>query len=251
MARSQYSRYLYNPYEMPKLWFFIPNTKSTDSNEDPVGSEDGYWIQDFDLYGQPIQDPLISFLLVLPIQLVLTAWAIFIQVRTCKMIKYEKCVNNMMMRSQARMHILFWPFWTISIQLINNVYPMSAITSPLLCQIIRFFFYFGVFSFFMYSYYAAFLRYLICNYTDKTEIFGKERLILYIHNLFYIHVILCTFNTIVYNLDLFNLDLIPLMNSCSGHYTDQFLMESSSLSNMIERQFSASGNDEGNTINVN
>ena len=74
---------------------------------------------------------------------------------------------------------------------------------------------------------------------------------LYIHNFFYSHVILWTLNTIVYNLDVFNLDHIPLMNSCSGHYTDQFLTESSSLSNMIKRQFSALGNEEGNTINVN
>ena len=251
MVHSQYSSYLYNPYEKPQLWFFIQNDKSRDSTDDPVGINDGYWIEDLDLYGQPSQDPLISFLFVFPIQLLLTFWAIFIQVRTCKMVKYEKSVNNMMMSSQAKMHILFWPFWTLSIQLINIVYPLSAITSPLLCHIIRFFFYFGVFSFFMYSYYAAFLRYLICNYTDKTEIFGKERLILYIHNFFYSHVILWTLNTIVYNLDVFNLDHIPLMNSCSGHYTDQFLTESSSLSNMIKRQFSALGNDEGNTINAN
>ena len=94
MVRSQYLRHLYNPYEKPQLWFFIQNDKSRDSNDDPVGVNDGCWIEDLDLYGQPSQDPLISFLFVLPIQLVLTVWAIFIQVRTCKLLKYEKMFIN-------------------------------------------------------------------------------------------------------------------------------------------------------------
>ena len=247
MVRSQYLRHLYNPYEKPQLWFFIQNNKSRDSNEDLVGFNDGYWIEDFNLYGQPNRNPLISFLLVLPIQLVLTVLAIFIQARTCKMLKCEKGVNDMMMNSQAKIHILFWPFWTISIQLINIVYPLSALTSPLLCHFIRFFFYFGLISFSIYSFYAALLRYLICNQTDKIETFGKEKLIRYIHKLFYIHVTVWTLSTILTS---FNLDHAPLINSCSGHYTDQFLMESSSISNMMKRHFSALENNDGKTTNL-
>ena len=232
MPYSPHPYPFYNPYKTPNLSFLI-STASSSSNDDNRPHENAYSFSNVDLYGQPMQNPIISLALVLPIQLVFVASAIFIHTRTLQMLKQEKSVNNTMMITQAKIHILFWPLWVVSITANENIYPLSAFTTPMFCSVLRFCIYFCEFSFILYSFYASLLRYLCCLHTEKVNNFGRTRLITVVYWIFYLHTLLWTLYTIFTS---FTLDHHSFINNCYGYYHTIFLMESTPLK-MIARQF--------------
>ena len=251
MPNSTHPYPFYNPYSKPYLAFLIQsNNISTkfgspnDNDDHNLPHENMYMFSDVDLYTQPVQNPIIAFALVLPIQLVFAASAIFIQIRTLQMLKQEKSVNNRMMVTQAKIHILFWPLWVVTLTLTENVYPLSGFTTPIFCTVLRFCLYFCLFSFILYSFYAALLRYLYCLHTKKVNKFGKSKLIKIIYWMFYLHTLAWTLYT---NFTSFSLDHIPLINNCYGNYHDIFLMESSRL-NMVRRHFCALETGQGKNM---
>ena len=201
-----------------------------------------------DLYGQPLLNPIISLAVELPIQLVFAASAIFIQRRTLQMLKQEKSVNNTMMATQAKIHIIFWPLWVLAITFTENVQVsyISPLTTLISCSVLRFGLYFCMFSFMLYSFYAALLRYLCCVHTEKINKFGKDKLITVIYWIFYLHTLVWTLYTVFTS---FNLDHLPLINACYGYYHNIFLMESTPL-NMARRHFCALGTGQGKNMGL-
>ena len=237
----------YNPYNKPYLAFLIQSNNistetSSTNNDGDFSHENAYLFSDLDLYRQPVtQSPIVAFALVLPIQLVLAISAIFIQIRTLQMLKQEKGVNNTMMVTQAKIHIIFWPWYVVAITLSENIYDLSAFATPIFCFVLRFLLYFCLFSFILYSFYAALLRYLCCVHTQKVTKFGKDRLITIIYWAFYLHTFMWTLCTIFTS---FSLDHLPLINNCYGHHHKIFLMEKTPL-NMIGRHFCALESGQG------
>ena len=101
--------------------------------------------------------------------------------------------------------------------------------------------FFSLFSFILYSFYASLLRYLFCIHTTRVTQFGKEKLIHILYWMFYIHTFLWTIFT---HATSFNMDHLPLINSCFGIHQDVFLMESSTMS-MLKRHFCILTTDGG------
>ena len=71
------------------------------------------------------------------------------------MLEQEKSVNNQLMVTQARIHMIFWPSIVIINTLADNIYPLMTLTTPTFCTFLSFFFYFCVFSMILYTFYAA------------------------------------------------------------------------------------------------
>ena len=241
MFYSSRPYHFYNPYDKPYLAFLIQNnsgsTNSVPPNQvDDVPPEEYMQIfSNMDLYAQPPNNPIITFALVLPIQLIFVASAIFIQSRTLQMLNQEKSINNKMMVTQAKIHILFWPLWVAAVTFTDTIYPIADLTSPILCFVLQFYIHFCGFSIILYSFYAALLRYLYCLHTTYVNMFGKSKLINIIYWIFYIHTLMWTLYTIFTD---FNLDHIPVINKCYGHFDEVFLMESTPL-DMVRRHFCA------------
>ena len=254
MTFSSISDYLHNPYQDSYLAFLShPGNTSNDSYHREANSSDtSIWsmnlISIIEIHTHTIH-PAISLALILPIQFLLTASAIFIQLRTLDMLKKENSVNNPLMVTQARIHIIFWPSIVIVNTLTDNIYPLSAVLTSSFCTVLSFYFYFCTFSMILYSFYAAFLRYLCCCYSENVNNFGKGKLISLVYWTFYLHTFGWAFYTIVtrYNLD--NLDHIPLLNSCYGYQDRIFLMESSPL-NMARRHLCLLESANGKTVNI-
>ena len=250
MSYSIHPYPFYNPYNKPSLAFLIQSnnisTKSGSPNDvdNHLLHENMYMFSEINFFRQPLQNPIIAFALVLPLQLVFAVSAIFIQIRTLQMLKQEKSVNNSMMVTQAKIHIIFWPLWVVILTLTENLYPLSAFTTPIFCTVLRFCIYFGSFSFVLYSFYAALLRYLCCSHTEKVNKFGKDKLIKVIYWMFYLHTLLWTLYT---NFTSFSLDHIPFINHCYGNYHDIFLMETNPL-DMVRRHFCALETGKGKNI---
>ena len=186
-------------------------------------------------------NPILSLGVILPIQILLTSSSIFIQMRTLQMLKQEKSVNNQLMVTQARIHIIFWPSIVIINTLSDNIYPLMTLTTPTFCTFLSFFFYFCVFSMILYTFYAALLRYLCTVRTERVNRFGKDRLTRLIYWIFYLHTSAWSLYTILTS---FNSDHIPLIYSCYGYADRVFMMENTPLK-MMQRHFCGHGTDEG------
>ena len=244
------NKYLHNPYQGSDLVFLSQhwnistdaNHQDNDSSEVIMGSIN--LISMIEISPDTLH-PILSFALILPIQLLLTTSAIFIQLRTLEMLKKENSVNNSLMVTQARLNIIFWPSIVVVNTLIDNIYPVAAILTPSFCTVLSFYFYFCVFSMILYSFYAAFLRYLCCCFTEKVNNFGKGKIIALVYWTFYIHTFAWVLYTIVTQ---YNLDHVPLLNSCYGYQEEIFLMESTRL-NMARRHLCLLESTNGMSVN--
>ena len=241
---------LHNPYTKPELAFLIENNiTSIDSPLSYKGTASQHTTENGNLISHVevvphTQNPIISLALIMPIQLLFAASAIFIQIRTLQMLKQETSVNNSLMVTQAKLHILFWPAIVLTNTMIDNIYPLSKVFTPTFCMVFSFYMYFCAFSFILYSFYAALLRYLCCLHTEKVDKFGKNKLIALIYWIFYFH----TFCWTMYNiLTSFNLDHTPLINQCYGQADRVWLMEESLL-HIAQRHFCGLTSSEGKTI---
>ena len=223
----------------------VDKTQSVDHKHLDTTSPDHYRtfssFIDIDLYRQPVLPPIISLLVIPMIQLILVFTGMLIQLRTLQMLRREASVNSMMMVTQAKIHIIFWPIWAISVTLTESFYPLVNLITPHACHLMKFYVYFSLFSFILYSFYASLLRYLFCIHTTRVTQFGKEKLIQILYWMFYIHTFLWTIFT---HATSFNMDHLPLINSCFGIHQDVFLMESSTMS-MLKRHFCILTTDGG------
>ena len=251
MTFSSIRKYLHNPYQDSHLVFLShPGNTSNDSYPREANSSDtSIWsmnlISIIELHTHTIH-PAISLALILPIQFLFTASAIFIQLRTLDMLKKENSVNNSLMVTQAIIHIIFWPSIVIMNTLADNIYPLSAVFTASFCTVLSLYFYFCTFSMIFYSFYAAFLRYLWCCYTESVNDFGKGKLISLVYWTFYLHTFGWALFTIVTQ---YNLDHVPLLNSCYGYQERIFLMESTRL-NMARRHLCLLESVNGRKINI-
>ena len=247
MYHSTRSSVFHNPYSKPYLAFAMENesaseslTSSADDEFDEITMADIHLIS-IEYLIEFTRNPIVSLCVIAPIQLFLAATAVFIQIRTLQMLKQENSVNNKLMATQARIHIIFWPIFVISITLADNIYPLSAFTTPIYCTVFRVFFYFCLLSMILYSFYAALLRYICCLHTKRVNTFGKNRLVTIMYWTFYLHTLAWALYTILTS---FNLDHFPLINSCYGYEVRVFLMEYSAL-DMAKRHFCTHQTVEG------
>ena len=245
----------YSPYTRTFLGFSIytDNEKSTSEIKLPATDGDETNLSDYksleanlsrqedefllftniDLYRQPVLPPILSLIVIPIIQIIFVASAIFIQYRTWQMLKRETSVNNLMMVTQAKIHIIFWPNWALAVTFTESFYPLDNLITPYACHMLKFYIYFCLFSFILYSFYASLSRYLFCIHTTRVTKFGREKLIKILYWIFYIHTFVWTVYT---HATSFNMDHLPIINSCFGVQHNIFLMESSTL-NMLKRHF--------------
>ena len=227
----------YDPYPLPYLPFFLQhndNSANPLKNQDENFFEDGLnIISSLELHTQT-EDPILTLGVCLPIWTFFTITAVFIQIRTLNMLRQESSVNNMLMVTQAKLHIIFWPTIMAMIEITDNVYPLATYTPPHFCTILSFVTNFCTLCIILYSFYAALLRYLFCTYSIWVEKFGKERLIRIVYWVFYVHAFLWALGNKLLH---FSLEVAPMINSCYGWSDRVYMLELHDSANMVKRHF--------------
>ena len=94
------------------------------------------------------------------------------------------------MKAQAKLHMIYWPSAIFLHALADNIYPLSALTSPHFCAIMNMYLGFGMLSMTLYSFYAALLRYLYLVQEEKVAKFGKTKIISVLFWVYYLHTFL-------------------------------------------------------------
>ena len=229
----------YDPYPLPYLPFLQSHKNISLENDRHINQNDELFeevvtfISHLDLHTQT-ENPIVTLGICLPIWFFFTIMAIFIQILTLDMLKQENSVNNKLMVTQAKLHIVFWPTIMIMIELTDNIYPLAAYTSPYFCTVMCLFITFCSFCIILYSFYAALLRYVFCTYSEWVKKFGKEKLIRIVYWVFYIH---CFAWAIGAKLLRISLEAAPMINSCYGWADRVYLLELDDGANMMKRHF--------------
>ena len=187
------SRYLYNPYPSPYITFLDKQTPSNTTfqseKEGDVLYKDLDLISDVNIEPQ-MNDPITSFIIITTFGLIVLPSVILIQTRTLKMLKRENGINTRMMESQAKLHMIYWPSVIFLHVLVDNIYPLSALTSHHFCTIMNMYMRFGMLSMILYSFYAAILRYLYLVQEEIVAKFGKTKIISVLFWVYYLHTFL-------------------------------------------------------------
>ena len=229
----------YVPYPLPYLPFLHARLNISLQNEQHINQNNELFeeafsiISNLELHTQT-ESPIITLGICFPIWLFLTMTAIFIQILTLDMLKQETSVNNKLMVTQAKLHIVFWPTLMIMIELTDNIYPLAAYTTPHFCTVMSLFVSFCSLSIILYSFYAALLRYLFCTYSEWVKKFGKEKLIRIVYWVFYFHCFAWAIGTKLLRI---SLEAAPMINSCYGWADRVYLLELDDGANMMKRLF--------------
>ena len=229
------SRHLYNQYSSPHIYFLDKqnqsNTLSIPEKENNTLYKDLNVISDVDIEPQ-MNDPITSFFIVTIFGIILLPSVISIQTRTLKMLKSENSINTRMMKSQARLHMTFWPSAIFLHALVDNIYPLSAVTSPHLCTVMNMLISFAMISMILYSLYAAILRYLYLVQEKIVVKFGKTEIISMVFWGYYLHTFIWSLYILLTGHYAFT---YPWVSSCYGWKDRVFMLEESS-SDVLLRQ---------------
>ena len=229
------SRYLYNPYPLPYITFL--DTQNLSSTVTQFKKEGNVLYKDFDLISEveiepQINDPITSFIIVAIFSLILLPSVTLIQTRTLKMLKRDNGINTRMMAAQAKLHMLFWPSAILLHALVDNIYPLSALTSHHFCTIMNMYMRFGMISMILHSFYAALLRYLYLVQEEMVAKFGKTKIISVLFWIYYLHTFLWSLYIILTGHYAFT---YPWVSSCYG-WTDRIFLLEVSYPDVLLRQ---------------
>ena len=243
--------HFHSPYTFPFLAFIPDQYNLSTDFSNPELLESSYlsiYKKDLDilsfveLHTQTVS-PAEFISLIFPIGLIFTTSSFFAQMRTLTMLRQENSVNNQMMVTQAKLHMIFWPMSVIGGMLTDNIYPLTAYIPIQLCHIWSFLVEFGSLSIILYSFYAALLRYIMLMHTKRAEAFGKERLISMIYWIYYSHAFLWA---LFIKFIRFNMETLPMVNKCYGWMDRIYLVELHDSTNMMKRHFCAfDGSNDG------
>ena len=243
--RKPISSYLYNPYRLPYIAFVNKqnpsNTVFLSLKEGNVLYNDVDLISDLDIEPQ-MNDPITSCILVTTFCLFVLPGVILIQTRTLKMLKSENGINTRMMAAQAKLHMIFWPSAIFVYALVDNIYPLSALTSHHFCTILNMYFRFAMISMIIHSLYAAILRYLYLVQEEFVAKFGKTKIISVVFWVYYLHTLLWSLRMVVFTGR--SASTFPMVSSCYGWKDRVFLLEESS-SDVLFRQLGVLVTEEG------
>ena len=232
---KQLSRYLYNPYPLSYITFLDkqtpPNTAFQSEKEGNVLYNHLDLISDVGIEPQ-MNDPITSFIIVTTFSLILLPSVVLIQTRTLKVLKRENGINTRMMEAQAKLHMIYWPSAIFLHFLVDNIYPLSALTSHHFCTIMNMYMRFGMLSMILYSFYAAILRYLYLVQEEIIAKFGKTKTISVVFWVYYLHTFIWSLYILLTGHYAFT---YPWISSCYGWKDRVFLLEVSS-SDVLLRQ---------------
>ena len=211
------------------------NTALLSQKEGNVLYKDLDLISDIDI--EPLMnDPITSFISLTTLGLILLPGVVFIQTRTLKMLKGETNINARMMTSQAKLHMIYWPSAIVLHALVDNIYPLSALTSHHFCTIMNMYNTFAKISMIIYSFYAAILRYLYLVQEEFVAKFGKTKIISVVFWVYYLHAFLWSLHVAVFTGHSSSVVFLnPFVSSCYGWKDRVFLLKQSS-SDVVFRQ---------------
>ena len=188
-----------------------------------------------------MNDPITSFIILTTFGLIVLPSVILIQTRTLKMLKRENGINTRMMTAQAKLHMIYWPSAIFLHTLVDNIYPLSSLTSHHFCTIMNMYMRFGMLSMILYSFYAAILRYLYLVQEEMVAKFGRTKIISVVFWIYYLHTFLWSLYIILTGHYAFT---YPWVSSCYG-WTDRIFLLEVSYPDVLLRQRGAVVTESG------
>ena len=197
--------------------------------------QNGYIIDEMDLYYQPVQNPAIGitfFLIKLPILIL----GILLNMKVLSLIKRETSVVNDVTKVATYAQMIFWFTFVLFTTATDFVHPLNEILGQWVCEFGWFITYFFTNIFTLHSFLVAMMRYCFIVHNDKFEKgFRKQntkRVFLFLSLL--IPLLMVIWGAISRS----ELDILSYINKCNGKHHKVFLIDTSTL-NIAKRNFCA------------
>ena len=201
---------IYHPFINSSLEIFLNDEVAKDTIIGQV-------IKDFDLYYQPVQEPLIAFMfLVLKICLLVVTEYLYFKVY--RLMKKENGIIKNITQIFVCAQMSFWPFWIFFAASTDFVHPLKEVIGVWYCFVGSFLFYFLGHIITLHSFMSASMRYFFILHREEVDRFGRERA----KKLFLILSILMPFLVSLWEvLDGSDLDAMSFINKCNGKHHEQ------------------------------
>ena len=221
-------RYLYHPF-VDSMFGFWAETKGS-SEEEAI--DEGYVVEEVDLYYQPVQEPTTGIVFYL-LRIILVGIGEFILVKVWKMVNEENGLVKEVTKLYTITMMVACPFWSLFNASVDFIHPMQEVVGKWYCTIGQAIMFFSCNIISFHSFFVASMRYLFIVHEEKVNIYGRDRtkrifLLLY----FSLALIVVLWGAAEGG----ELDAMSFINKCYGKDHKVFLIDKSSL-NVAKRNF--------------
>ena len=195
--------------------------------------QNGYIIDEIDLYYQPVQNPAIGitfFLIRLPVLIL----GILLNIKVLSLIKRETSVVNDVTKVATYAQMIFWFTFVFFTTATDFVHPLNEIFGQWVCEFGWFITYFFTNIFTLHSFLVAMMRYCFIVHNDKFEKgFRKQKT----KRVFLILSLLIPLLMVIWGaISRSELDILSYINKCNGKHHKVFLIETSTV-DVLRRNF--------------
>ena len=195
--------------------------------------QNGYIIDEIDLYYQPVQNPAIGitfFLIKLPILIL----GILLNIKVLSLIKRETSVVNDVTKVATYAQMIFWFTFVFFTTATDFVHPLNEILGRWVCEFGWFITYFFTNIFTLHSFLVAMMRYCFIVHNDKFEKGFRKQKTKWV---FLILSLLIPLLMVIWGaISRSELDILSYINKCNGKHHKVFLIETSTV-DVLRRNF--------------
>ena len=219
------NKHYYHPFKGSNFAGLLHDNSSPENDS-------GLFLDDVDLYYQPLQEPLTagSFFIV---RFFLVIAGEILHIRLFKLMKKENGLVSDVTKLFTITQMIFWPFWLILTTGTDFIHPLTDVVGKWYCTFTWFFFYLGWIIISFHSFIVSLLRYCFIVHSKKVEAFGKEK----VQNIFFIISFLIPLLVVIWAaIEGTELNAMSFINKCYGNHHKVFLIDTSTL-NVVKRNF--------------
>ena len=215
----------YNPFLGTFLGAFS-NNESLSSTDNKI------FLNDIDLYYQPVPSPLVAFFFSV-VSAIMLIFGVYLHLEVLMGLKREDSILKQITKTFVYANMTLLTTAIICINVVNFIHSLSLEFTDYICPVLRFLLYLGVNFVSFYSFVSASMRYLFIVHTDEVDKYGKER----VKTIFYALSILIPLMVTIWKvLDGSEVDAMSFINKCYGQHHKVFLIETSTV-NVFKKSF--------------
>ena len=207
--------HVYHPFKNSSFGFFPIDSKYQ------AQSDNGIFVEDIDLYYQPLPSPINAGLFFLARAIMVTIGE-FIHIKVYKMIEKEKGLVHDLSTLYLRFQMFYVPFWLIFTTCTDFIHPLNEVIGQWFCSIGWVIIYFCATLLAIHSFIVALIRYFFILYRKQMEAIGKEKVKRFF---FILHLLVPLMMVLWTGIEGSETEWFSFLNKCYGKDHKRFLTD--------------------------
>ena len=221
---KSFEQNLYHPFTKSSLGF-LQNERALEGNLSE--EENGFQIDDINLYYQPVQEPIVGFAFFV-LRTFMVGMGEYIHLKVFKLMKEENGLINDVARMFTIIQMFYWPFWLIFSTTTDFIHPLKDVIGEWYC-FMGWFIHWSCWTYISFhSFIVSVMRYIFIVHNSKVEAYGGDKAK---KIFFFLSIAIPVFLVIWGIIELPDRPVDPMsfINKCYGKHHKKFLIETSSM----------------------